>query len=84
MMELGSPFQLATERKAVADRGGYTTGGMRLAPDGNRLAVIVGQPKSDIWIFDLADGSKTRLTFDPANHLQPSWLPMESALPLFR
>jgi eukaryotic-like serine/threonine-protein kinase len=61
--------------KAVADRGGYTNGGMRLAPDGIRLAILVGQPKSDIWIFDLPHGSRTRLTFDPANHLQPSWSP---------
>ncbi len=61
--------------KAVAERGNYTSGGMRLSPDGKRLAIIVGQPKSDIWIFDLLHGSRTRLTFDLANHLQPSWSP---------
>jgi serine/threonine protein kinase len=65
--------------KALPEGGNYalggTLGGMRLSPDGKRLAVIIGQPKSDIWVFDLAHGSKTRLTFDPANHLEPSWSP---------
>jgi Tol biopolymer transport system component len=49
--------------------------GMRISPDGKRLAVSVGDPKPDIWVFDLARGSKTRLTFDPASHFMPSWSP---------
>ena len=49
--------------------------GMRLSPDGQRLALTLGQPKADIFVFDLAHGTKTRLTFDPAQHAQPSWSP---------
>ena len=49
--------------------------GMRLSPDGQRLALMLGQPKAEIFVFDLAHGTKTRLTFDPAQHAQPSWSP---------
>src|SRR5262249_26885150 len=49
--------------------------GMRLSPDGKRLAITVGQPKSDIFIFDLIQGTKTRITFTPAQNIQPSWSP---------
>jgi len=49
--------------------------GMSLSPDGQRLVLTAGQPKADIFVFDLAHGTKTRLTFDPAQHAQPSWSP---------
>jgi len=58
----------------AAERGEYN-GAMRLSPDGKRLVLSVGEPKSDVWVFDLAHGSKTRLTFDPAHHLMPTWSP---------
>ena len=58
----------------VAERGSYN-GAMRLSSDGKRLALSFGEPKSDIWVFDLAHGSKTRLTFEPAHHLMPTWSP---------
>jgi Tol biopolymer transport system component/predicted Ser/Thr protein kinase len=47
--------------------------GMRLSPDGRRLAVSIGDPRPDIWIFDLARGIRRRLTFDDATHFMPSW-----------
>jgi eukaryotic-like serine/threonine-protein kinase len=50
--------------------------GMRLSPDGKRLALAAstaGSPLIDIWIFDLERGTKTRLTFDPATHFEPAW-----------
>jgi eukaryotic-like serine/threonine-protein kinase len=49
-----------------------------LSPDGARLAVNLfnsTQGTQDIWIFDLARGTKTRLTFGPANQLSPAWSP---------
>jgi eukaryotic-like serine/threonine-protein kinase len=49
--------------------------GMRLSPDGQRLALTLGNPKEEIFVFDLAHGTKTRITFDPAQHVQPSWSP---------
>jgi Tol biopolymer transport system component len=47
-----------------------------LSPDGARLTVNLfnsTQGTQDIWIFDLARGTKTRLTFGPANQLSPTW-----------
>ena len=55
----------------VAERAGYRGG--RLSPDGKRLAIAMGNPKSDIWVFDLENGARTRLTFDDATHVMPSW-----------
>jgi dipeptidyl aminopeptidase/acylaminoacyl peptidase len=49
--------------------------GARPSPDGKRLAVSMGDPKADIWIYDLGHGSRSRLTFDPATHMMPSWSP---------
>jgi Tol biopolymer transport system component len=47
-----------------------------LSPDGSRVAVrildVVGQ---DIWIYDLARGTETRLTFDPDVETFPRWSP---------
>jgi Tol biopolymer transport system component len=49
-----------------------------LSPDERRLAVEIRDPRTktrDIWIIDLLRGTKTRLTFDPADHLDPTWSP---------
>ncbi len=49
-----------------------------LSPDGKKLAVERRDPTtrtSDIWIFDLARGIPTRLTFDPGNERFPVWSP---------
>jgi Tol biopolymer transport system component len=49
-----------------------------LSPDEKRLAVSIRDPKTktrDIWIIDLLRGTKTRLTFDPADHVDPVWSP---------
>ena len=45
----------------------------RIAPDGSRFAVIVGPSGSgDVWIYDLAHKTFTRLTFD-RNAASPIW-----------
>ena len=45
-----------------------------LSPDGNRLAVGLGEPgKRDIWIFDLKRGTASRLNFNPADDGAPAW-----------
>jgi Tol biopolymer transport system component/predicted Ser/Thr protein kinase len=49
-----------------------------LSPDKNKLAVSIRDPVSrtrDIWIFDLARGTSSRLTFDPADETNPVWSP---------
>ncbi len=49
-----------------------------LSPDGRRLAVEIRDPRSDrtdIWIFDLARGVRSRFTFDAADDRSPMWSP---------
>jgi Tol biopolymer transport system component len=49
-----------------------------LSPDGKRLAVGIGdidRKNRDIWVFDLVRGGSYRLTFDPADDLNPVWSP---------
>jgi hypothetical protein len=49
-----------------------------LSPDDHKLAVCIRDPMTgtrDIWIFDLLRGGKTRLTFDPAEDIDPVWSP---------
>ena len=49
-----------------------------LSPDGSRLAMAIGDSRSDkddIWIRDLARGVTSRFTFDPANDDDPLWSP---------
>jgi len=55
----------------VAERASFRGG--RLSPDGKRLAVAMGNPQSEIWVFDLEKGSRNRLTFDQGTHVMPSW-----------
>jgi Tol biopolymer transport system component len=49
-----------------------------LSPDDSKLAVCIRDPQTktrDIWVFDLLRGSSTRLTFDPADNIDPIWSP---------
>ena len=49
-----------------------------LSPDENKLAVGILDPRTrtrDLWVFDLARGTSSRLTFDPADDLNPLWSP---------
>ncbi len=58
----------------LGDQADY--GDVELSPDRTRAAVTVVESPSrtrDIWVFDLARGLRTRLTFDPANDFAPVW-----------
>jgi len=60
----------------VGEPADYTS--PALSPDGGKLAVAMRDPATqqrDIWIFDLARGSRARFTFDPADDLNPVWSP---------
>jgi serine/threonine protein kinase len=49
-----------------------------LSPDDRRLAIGIRNPQTktrDIWIFDLLRGTRTRMTFDPADDLDSIWSP---------
>ena len=46
------------------------------APDGRRLAVdIVDKGQPDVWVYEWARDTLTRLTFDPASDQKPVWTP---------
>lgn len=45
----------------------------RISPDGTRVAVDIRDQESDIWTWDLARHTLTRLTFDPAEDTFPVW-----------
>jgi len=53
----------------------YRTPG--LSPDGSKLAVTILEPpdNADIWVIDLARGTKSRFTFGPAFNAFPVWWP---------
>ena len=55
----------------------------RLSPDGTRLAVAIGEQaffgldNADVWLFEIARGARSRLTFDGTNLSRyfPTWTP---------
>src|SRR6185369_2473887 len=54
------------------------TGRLRISPDGRRLAATIFDPStraSDVWLYDLARGVRTRLTSGPSNNANPIWSP---------
>ena len=68
----------------LMDRAGKVVGhlgepdsyfGARPSPDGRRIAVALGDPKPDIWVFNVENGSRTRLTFEPSSYFMPAWSP---------
>ena len=48
--------------------------GPGLSPDGGRVAVEISEASNDIWVYDIARNTLTRLTFEGAN-VQPHWTP---------
>jgi Tol biopolymer transport system component len=82
------PGNVASEAQLTwFDRAGKAIGSLgslasytnpALSPDGNRLAVCIQEPGAvgrDIWVFDLAGGTSSKLTFDPKDDLNPVWSP---------
>ena len=47
----------------------------RISPDGTRLALDVSDQQQDIWTWDFAHETLTRLTFNPAFDGWPAWTP---------
>jgi len=51
---------------------------MSFSPDQKQVAVTIGEgagSNPNIWIFDLARGTRLRFTFDDADHVWPAWSP---------
>ena len=47
----------------------------RLSPDGTRVVLEIRDQENDIWVWDLARGTLTRVTFDPGFDANPVWMP---------
>src|SRR5262249_20924291 len=47
----------------------------RLSPDGTRVAVEIRDQENDIWVFDFARETLTRVTFAPGLDQAPTWMP---------
>ena len=47
----------------------------RISPDGQRVAAGIEEADSQIWNYDFARGTLTRLTFEGANNVDPVWTP---------
>jgi serine/threonine-protein kinase len=45
----------------------------RLSPDGTKIAVAAMDEENDIWVFDLAKNTLTRVTFGPAYETSSVW-----------
>ena len=52
---------------------GYTTAA--LSPDGKKIAVGINAANNDIWVYHIARGLLTRLTFGGGNNDFPIWSP---------
>lgn len=49
---------------------------MELSPDQRTVALaVIEQGNPDIWLYDVTQGRRTRLTFDPASEISPVWSP---------
>ncbi|HTR03396.1 MAG TPA: protein kinase [Thermoanaerobaculia bacterium] len=46
---------------------------LRLSPDGTRASIIEGDPNSDLWVYELDRGFRTRLTTNEQVILTPIW-----------
>lgn len=47
----------------------------RLSPDGTRVALDIRDQENDIWVWDFARETLSRVTFDPGLDRAPAWTP---------
>ncbi|MFY9530722.1 MAG: protein kinase [Candidatus Acidiferrales bacterium] len=47
----------------------------QLSPDGRRVAVSILEQETQVWLYDLARETSTRLTFEGNYNLNPVWTP---------
>jgi serine/threonine-protein kinase len=50
-----------------------TVGNVALSPDGRRIGLTLRSESRDVWTYDLARGSFSRLTHEPAAEFGPVW-----------
>ena len=61
------------EEALKAEPRGYF--GVRVSPDGTRLALDIRDQKNDIWVWTIARSTLTPFTFDPGLDSSPVWTP---------
>ncbi|MBV8893407.1 MAG: protein kinase [Acidobacteria bacterium] len=66
---------LVTKKQSIIAEGLTNVNGIRLSPQGDRIALEIDNGVSDIWVHDLARGIRTRLTFGPIFNNAPLWSP---------
>jgi Tol biopolymer transport system component len=47
----------------------------QLSPDGRRVAVVIDEQETQIWLYDLSRETLTRLTFEGKVNQTPAWAP---------
>ncbi|HKW68155.1 MAG TPA: winged helix-turn-helix domain-containing protein [Terriglobales bacterium] len=47
----------------------------RMAPDGRQMAITIGSPASEIWVYDLERQTMRRMTFSQGENETPVWSP---------
>ncbi|MFY9529704.1 MAG: protein kinase [Candidatus Acidiferrales bacterium] len=45
----------------------------RLSPDGRRVAVVIAEQETQVWLYDLSRETLTRFTFEGNTNLNPAW-----------
>ena len=73
--------QQGTSKPLAAPAQAY--GPLRISPDGQRLAVLVAGATSDVWVYEFARGTFTRLTMEGDNG-GPRWTPDGRRVVYFR
>ena len=49
--------------------------GVRISPQADRVVLQIDNGITDLWVFDLARATRTRLTFGPVSNAFPVWSP---------
>ena len=47
----------------------------RVSPDGKRIAAGIEEEENQVWVYDLARDTLTRLTFEGTSNVDPIWTP---------
>ena len=50
-------------------------GGASISPDGKRVMASITGVETDLWVYDVARGAKSRITFESGSNLSPVWSP---------